>query len=286
MNIEQARQEIQKQKELPTLSPNVQRILDACENPDINHGSFADVLSESPTISARLLGLANSAFFGQQGRVHSLTHAISVLGLVTVRSVAVGLALSGVFKVDDCRHFRADRYWLSAITTALMASQLNAQVAEAVRPPNDSVYMAGLLHNIGLLALVYLHPEKMNRALAAYEADPSRKLADHVRDELGIDQYQAGVWLGSKWHLPRDLLLVMEFHYDRTYRGDHWPLVLLEGLSAQWANRIVEGAETVAGDPGELEPLGLSPESVGRVIDRIRDKLEGARELAGQFAKA
>ncbi len=285
MTTDRTRQEIQQQKELPTLSPNVQRILSACEDHDINQSELANVLSESPTIAARLIGLANSAFFGQQGRVHSLSHAISVLGMVTVRSVALGLALSGVFKPDRCPHFDVERYWVSVVTTALLASQLNNSVDTTVRPPGDSVYMAGLLHNIGLLALVFLHPEEMDQALADYQADPGRKLADHINARLGIDHYQAGVWLGSKWHLPRDLLLVMEYHYDRAYRGEHWPLVLLEGLCARWANQIVSGDLTLDFDAESSSPLGLSESAIERGWDRIRDKLDGVREVAALFSQ-
>lgn len=70
MTQEQTRQEIQQQKELPTLSPNIEEILQACKDPDIDHLKLSQILEESPTITARLLGLANSAFFGQQGRVN------------------------------------------------------------------------------------------------------------------------------------------------------------------------------------------------------------------------
>lgn len=283
MHPDRARQEIQKQKELPTLSPNVQRILTACEDHEISQTRLAEVLGESPTIAARLLGLANSAFFGQQGRVHSLSHAISVLGMVTVRSVAIGLALSGILKTDRCPHFRAERYWTSAVMTALMAGQLNRSVAAHVRPPNDSVYMAGLLHNIGLLALVFLHPEEMNAAFAAYAADPARRLAEHVHDALAIDHYQAGVWLGSKWHLPQDILLVMEYHYERGYRGEHWPLVLLEGLCARWANSILDGKEQLDCEPETLAALGLSEAAISHLHAGTAEMLNGVEEIAAMF---
>lgn len=283
MSIEQARQEIQKQKELPTLSPDIQRILDACEDHDISQTALASVLMESPTISARLLGLANSAFFGQQGRIHSLSHAISVLGMVTVRSVAIGLALSGVFRTDRCPNFRVDRYWLSAVLTALMASRLNPSLGQEIRAPNDSVYMAGLLHNIGLLALAYLHPDEIDRALGAYAADPSKNLASHIQAVLDIDHYQAGVWLGSKWHLPRDLLLVMEYHYDREYRGEHWPLVILEGICARWANQIIDQVEGLADESAGMAALGISEARAEQLWRQMGEKLDGIREMAKMF---
>lgn len=286
MSVDQVRQEIQRQKELPTLSPNVQHILDVCEDANASRSEVAAVLAESPTIAARLLGLANSAFFGQRGRIHSLPQAIAVLGLVTVRSVAVGLVLAGVFETKRCPAFRADRFWTSAVLTALMANRVNALLAAALRPPSDSVYIAGLLHNLGLLVLVHLHPEEMEAAFAAYAADPSRRLGRHIGDRLEFDHYRAGVWLGSKWHLPDDILLVMEYHYDGDYRGEHWPLVLIEGLCARWANRLIDGLEPPAGAAESLAALGLPAAAVAPLWDEMREKLAGVQDMARLFVGA
>lgn len=283
MKAEQARREIQQQKELPTLTPSVQRILAACEDHHVSQTALAEILGESPPIAARILGLANSAFFGQRGGVHSLPHAITVLGVVMVRSVAAGLALSGVFDTQRCRSFRVDRYWASAVLTALLAQQLRPQIAAGVRPPPDSVYLGGLLHNIGLLALVHLHPAEMERALTAYAADPARALGARIRAELEIDHYQAGVWLGSKWHFPRELLLVMEHHYNPAYRGDHWPLVLLEGLSARWANQILDGRERLDGEEESLVILGLAASAVAELRARMGEQLDRVHAIAAAF---
>jgi HD-like signal output (HDOD) protein len=284
MKAEQARREIQQQKELPTLTPSVQRILAACEDHHVSQTALAAILGESPTIAARILGLANSAFFGQRDGVHSLPHAITVLGMVMVRSVAAGLALSGIFDTRRCRGFQAERYWASAVLTALLAQQLRPQIAAGVRPPPDSVYLGGLLHNIGLLALVHLHPVEMGRAFAAYAAHPAHALGTHIRAELEIDHYQAGVWLGSKWHFPRDLLLVMEHHYNPAYRGDHWPLALLEGLAARWANQILDGREDLGGEEESLVILGLAAPAVAELRERMGEQLDRVHAIAATFA--
>jgi len=284
MSDDHARQEIQKLKQLPNLSPNVQRLLDCCGNPDVSQTELAGVLSESPTIAARLLGLSNSAFFGQQGRVHSLTHAISVLGLITVRSVAVSLSLSGMFKVKHCPHFSAETYWCTSIMTALMANEINGDIRADLRPAPDSVYMAGLLHNIGLLAMVQLYPGEMELAFTAYEENPERNLGEYVKDRLDATQYQAGVWVGSKWHLPEDILLVMEYHYDRNYRGKHWPLVLLEGLCASWASQIINGWDEPSPETESLAALGLPEERIDALWKQMKGRLKSIQEVSSLFA--
>ena len=284
MSNDHARQEIQRLKQLPNLSPNVQRLLDCCGNPDVSQTELAGVLSESPTIAARLLGLSNSAFFGQQGRVHSLTHAISVLGLITVRSVAVSLSLSGMFKVKHCPHFKAETYWCTSIMTALMANEINGDIQAASRPAADSVYMAGLLHNIGLLAMVQLYPGEMELAFTAYEENPERNLGEYVKDRLDATQYQAGVWVGSKWHLPEDILLVMEYHYDRNYRGKHWQLVLLEGLCASWASQIINGWDEPSPETESLAALGLPKERIDALWKQMKNRLKSIQEISSLFA--
>ena len=284
MSDDHARQEIQKLKQLPNLSPNVQRLLDCCGNPDVSQTELAGVLSESPTIAARLLGLSNSAFFGQQGRVHSLTHAISVLGLITVRSVAVSLSLSGMFKVKHCPHFSAETYWCTSIMTALMANEINGDIRADLRPAPDSVYMAGLLHNIGLLAMVQLYPGEMELAFTAYEENPERNLGEYVKDRLDATQYQAGVWVGSKWHLPEDILLVMEYHYDRNYRGKHWQLVLLEGLCASWASQIINGWDEPSPETESLAALGLPEERIDALWKQMKGRLKSIQEVSSLFA--
>ena len=283
MTIEQSRQEIQRQKELPTLSPDIQRILTSCNNPDISSANLAEILSESPTIAARLLGLANSSFFGQQGKTHTLWQAIPILGMVMVKSVSIGLALSGVFRTDHCPHFSLERYWVSTIMTAMMSNALHAYIQKGLRPPGDGVYMAGLLHNFGLLVLVHLYPEQMNTALTAYEKDPGSRLGDHIHDHLELDHYEAGIWLGNKWHLPEEILLVMKYHNDRSYHGEHWPLVLLEGICARWSNQMLNEQEELDQETEALLALGIPTDRAEKVREEMHDKLDAIKEMASSF---
>ena len=209
----------------------------------------------------------------------------SFLGLITVRSVAVSLSLSGMFRVKHCPHFKAERFWISSIMTALMANEINPAIREELRPAADSAYMAGLLHNIGLLALVQLYPVKMQLAFIAYEENPERNLGEYIKDRLDATHYQAGVWMGSKWHLPEEILLVMEYHYDQSYRGKHWPLVLLEGLCARWANQIIDEQEELSPETDSLSALGLPKERVEAMWKQMRSQLKSIQEISSLFDK-
>lgn len=141
---DRTRQKIQQQKELPTLSPNIQRILSACEDGDISQAALAGAGRVAYHRHAHSRS-RQFRVFGQQGRGHSLNHAISVLGMVTVRSVSVGLTMSGLLRTDHCPRFQADHYWLSAVITAIGASMLNSGIASDRRPESDSIYTRQVL---------------------------------------------------------------------------------------------------------------------------------------------
>lgn len=294
MENEQIRRHIQQLKELPTLAPDLRRIIEACEDPEIGFQELAKALYNSPTISARLLGLSNSAFFGQSGRVLTLEHAIAVLGLPMVRAVATGLALSGAFRVGRCPRFKLQRYWLTSILTAAMAEALSGQVGPRLGLNRESAYLGGLLHNFGLLALVHLFPDELELAFAAYAEAPEQRLAGHLQRILEIDHYQAGAWLGGKWHLPRELLLVMAHHHDPAYREAQWPLVLLTGFCARWAadclngierDGVITGLDTGAEDViRSLRALEIDQPAAEAAQRQVLPRLPELREMAATLA--
>lgn len=286
MTNKDIRQHVQRQKELPTLSDNAQRILTAFDADDLDVERIVSVLEKCPTISARLLGLANSAFFGHSGRIHSLRDAVFVLGLVTVKSMAMGMAIAGSLDTKRCPSFDAECYWMTAMTTALLSQQLYPAIPSLLRPAGDSVYMAGLLHSIGLLVLVHLYPDEMDQALRNYRVAPDSRLADHIQAVLDTDHYQAGIWLGNRWHFPADILLVMQYHYDRSYRGEHWPLVLLSGASARCANQMAGGGPHTANEDATFTLFGIGKERLETVWQNTCRQLEAIREMCIVLAKA
>ncbi|MCW8888546.1 MAG: HDOD domain-containing protein, partial [Gammaproteobacteria bacterium] len=137
---------------------------------------------------------------------------------------------------------------------------------------------------IGLIALVHLYPDEMNRAFTNYAANPEKVLAEHIQEQINTDHYQAGVWLGNKWHLPSSLLLVMEHHYDRDYRGREWALVQLEGVAARWANQIIDQYENLSDESDSLSALGITEAHIELSLQNTREKLEQINEMASLLA--
>ena len=213
-------------EQIPPLSTTATELLRAVADPDLDAHRLTLILEQDPALTGRIVGLANSAFFGQNRSVLSLEDAIiRVLGFNMVRSLALSMALAGSFDTSRCPIYDLRHYWLMALGSAALARDLAQAVGQPGMVHPDAAYLCGLLHNLGELALVQLRPDLMCEAVHAHRADPDSDLILLERDYLGIDSWQAGEALAFHWHLPKAVQQVMDHFAGREAQGPHRALI-------------------------------------------------------------
>lgn len=261
---------------LPPLPYVAHEILLAVNDRDASLGNIAATLSREPGLTARIVSMANSAFFAKQRPVYSAEDAVVRLGLNRVRVLAASILLAQQFDSSRCRPFRAERYWFGAVGTAFSAARLSRYVG--FEQGEDAAYLAGLLHNIGLLLLVYVFPQEMSRALEAKAENPDSSLSSLARQQVGTDHHEAGRLLLSEWGLPEEIIAVAAGCHDPLYRGPHAPLVRTVHFCSLWTeNEFMELPPL----PGGLELSESRLESIGEACLREREQMEAfARLLA------
>ncbi len=282
----ETRLEIQKLNALPALSIAASRFLEAIQDPDIEIRELGAIIEQDPALLARLVGLANSAYFGYPERVYTAEDAIlKVLGLNTAKSLALSMVLSGPFRATHCPGFNLGAYWESAMLTASLARDLARHVVAGPAPTPGAAYLSGLIHSLGLLALVYLYPEVMNELFRTRMDEPqSLLIADEVA-LVGASHQEVGGWLGRKWHLPPHVIAVLEHHLEFSYRGDHWPLVRLVGAAARWTARIPLDDRVLA-EPPALDGLGIPAHRIEAAIGKLLEGRDQIREMASLLSIA
>jgi len=277
-----------KLRELPPLPPAIRELSATLSDEEASYAAVAQALNRDPPLTARILGLANSAFYGMAGRVHSVQDAIRVLGLTLVRGVAMGMCLMDPLDTRRCPSFRAERYWLSSLLTALAARRLSPLVTvtagEAAGPSEDLAYLGGLLHRIGIVALVFLRPDVMEPLLAGREHDGT-PLSGLEERRLQLDHRQAGAWLLWRWRLPGALPNVAAHYAERGYRGPDWPLSALIGLCSRWAEGVLEGNPEAPWDEPALAALGIASLAAERLRAELAEDAEALRETAREMAE-
>lgn len=193
---------------LPSPPAVIARLAALLEMPDVDVDQLVDVLSADPAISAKLLQLVNSAFFGVARHVGDIGTAVRYLGIVTVRDLATAVhafcSMSGspsVTALIDAIHAHSMR--VAEAAQALLDDEEQAQQA----------YMAGLLHDVGRLVLAARGGDRYVEVVARAR-DAARPLSELEVEAFGASHAEVGGQLLSLWGLPQPIVEVVLGHHD------------------------------------------------------------------------
>jgi diguanylate cyclase (GGDEF)-like protein len=265
--------------ELPQLPAAVHQLFEALSDDDIDRHRLASVIDQCPSLGAKLVGLANSAYFSQASRISGVSNAIFVIGFRTVRSLATATALQSSFSNNHCTSFHPGRLWLHAVLTAHVARALAKKASLTLSVNPDEAYLAGLLHGIGLLTLAHLFPDDLNQILEQGNLQPGA-LATKIHQKFGATHHTVGAALLKHWQLPELFSCTTEHYADPDYQGSWWMACRLIAIAHGWADRVIHQNTNNAFDPQGLNLLGISPEDSEAAAISCLEQLESFSELA------
>ena len=193
---------------LPEVYIRVTELLEAEVAPAIQIG---EAVQTDPALTARILKLINSAFYGLRNPVTSISQAVTLLGRQQLQQVMVGSVLAGVFKDFDITGFPLRDFWQHCIKTAIIARHLGMQNARVI--DHEALFTAGLLHDIGWLVIAKVNPGSY--ALITGLAKTENKDVILVESEkLGVTHIDVGVALLEKWGIPALITQCVKRHHD------------------------------------------------------------------------
>lgn len=263
---------------LPVLSPGLPYLLSALGDEEIDLEALATAVRCFPSITARLVALANSAWVSPKRPIISLPDACSLLGLRMVRCVSFALAVARPFDPGSCPGFDVERYWCSALLTAEGAALLSEHLDDECHV--DTAHTAGLLHNLGLMWLADSWPKETALAFSIATSDENCDLVQALYAATGNDYCEAGGRLSEAWKLPEPLTIAIRYHRTQTYRGPHWQFAAVCGIAARMSSRLWRGQEWIQEDLN-CDALDLSP----AVLQCVFQKLVGKRDAIHHLSK-
>lgn len=274
---------VRRLKEIPPLA-EMQSMLQAVSDDNVDFQELAKVIESSPPIAARIIKVANSAYYGLPTRAHSVKDAIiRVLGLDLVRSLVVGLAASSTFRTDKCPSFDTHQYWCSALLTAHLARRLARVIGIEGAPDPEDAYLNGLLHNIGVIALAHVAPAEMDEVFTVAKREPERRLHEVETQIIGLDHWQAGVLIATQWEMPDTLRTAIGYYASVDYRGPEWPACMLTRICAEWARQSLAGAAQTQIDTAAVDELKMDAGDLNAVIDSAHQEVQSIIDLAKMF---
>jgi HD-like signal output (HDOD) protein len=265
--------------QLPSLPAGAPYLLKSLTNETIDFVELASVVEKFPGIAGKLISLVNSAWSAPVSEVTSLETTCSRLGLGVVRSTSIALAIAAPFNSAKCPSFDLENYWCSVLLTADAASRLAPVASPKHEFEPATARAAGLLHNLGLLWLVDRLPVEVDQALTLVKNNQVESMQQALTQILGIDQAQAGGYLGNSWALPEPLVSTMTHYPEADYQGSQCELVTTVGLAARLVSAILKEEPCFEQDI-RLSRLGISEENLNKVFEQVKGQLVITRDIA------
>lgn len=189
-------------RKIPTLESGAARLLLELSDADVSIGKVIELVQMSPSIAAKLISCANSAWSNPVLPVTTISDACARLGLNVVRTTTIALAIGQSFDPKRCPSFDAEKFWC----TSIIASELAAAIAPRLAIEQDTARTAALLHNIGLLWLADALPVETDASFACARDNPDCSLGECLKQNCGLNRREASLHLYTAWRLPKALI--------------------------------------------------------------------------------
>lgn len=202
--------------DLPTLPDIYFRIREILQDRASTHQDVADALATDPAIAARLLKLANSAFYGRPNSIDSISRAVGLLGTQQVHDLVLATATIKSLGAIEAKGFDLHRFWYGSVLAG-SAAKLLAEHCDIL--DSERLFVAGLIAQIGQLLLYRAQPQAC-RDIERDAATQGRRTAELQRERLGFDYAAVSAELFAQWQLPEALVEPIRLHTHPADAGD------------------------------------------------------------------
>jgi putative nucleotidyltransferase with HDIG domain len=242
---------------------------------------LATVISSDQALTAKLLKLSNSAYYGYARRISNVREAVILLGMRTVRSVAISSAIIDAFKVPDLADggFDQDLFWAHSVSVGLVA-ELIARETRTARP--EDAFTAGVLHDVGKLAMMLAEPVLFAEVVDLVHRE-RMKYRDAELAVFEVSHEHVGARLAQRWKFPDSLVATIR---------DHHPAKGIHAISSM--SEVVAAADLACNREGlacgfdfthddERKAVAALPPAVDSAINKVYGGMSTVEDKARAF---
>ncbi|MBW2092276.1 MAG: HDOD domain-containing protein [Deltaproteobacteria bacterium] len=268
MEQSELKRSIQRIKNLPTLPPIVAKISKMVESPTTSSSDVAKVISQDQVLSAQILRMANSPFFGMSRKISSITQALVILGFDVIKGLVLTSSVFEMMKQSIVG------LWEHSIGSAATARVIASRVGQ---PDVEEVSVAGLLHDLGKVVLSVQLDAPVRDEIVRLVEEKKISRYEAENELLGFTHAQVGLWLAEHWKLPQSLAEPMFYHHQPE-KARHAPE---QTAIVHLANIIIRARGFGSGGDPYVPPLsrqawellGLKPEDFHDILEEMEPNL-------------
>ena len=260
-------------------APVLAEIEEALESPQCSLVTLGDAIEKDPDLTARLLRLGNSSFYGFSTRLATVTEAISLIGIQQVQDLIFASSIVEQFAGVSSEFVNMESFWRHSLACGIGARLL---AMERRLPKPDKFFVAGLLHDVGRLVLFGQAPQAAQQVFQLYRREHLLLREAEVR-VLGYDHQQIAETLLQLWKFPLNLVQAVAYHHQPMSTGIAREEAAVVHLSDHLVNAMQIGSSGERHVPPlnakAWETLNFSPEILSTIVSGIDEQLEGVQAV-------
>ena len=241
------------------------RLESALESPASTMSDFATLLSSDPDLCARLLRMANSAFYSFPAKIETIDRAINTIGMRQIRELVLVTSVMEMFDGVTVPQVNMRSFWEHSVAVGVFSKSI-AQYAGLGQ--SDRYYIPGLLHDIGRLVMFMKLPAFISELVQQSVVD-SRSLFLHEQEQLGYNHGAIGGQLLEFWKVPQSIYEPVNYHHDPLAASEFILISSVVHIADAWVNRQRIGTS------GESNPPAIEQQA----LDQISIKEEDLEEI-------
>lgn len=252
------------------------RVNEMLEDPLVSASDIGKVISQDTGLTARLLKIVNSAFYGFPSRIETVSRAVTVIGLRELRGLVLAASAVEAFSKIPNDILNMVRFWRHSVYCGVVA-QLLAERCHVLH--SERLFVAGMLHDIGKLILCHRMPDEMRNylQLAEQDARPGYEIEQEI---FGFDHADVGGELMRVWQMPMTLISAVQHHHLPQDADD----AVMDVCLVHIANHMTMLAEQGMDQQREIEPVSLYAWQTTGLDESIMD--ETFQEAGALFSEA
>lgn len=280
------RQSIKKLDTLPTLPLIAQKLLTLKTDTDEGQRQLMLLVEQDPQILAKVIGLANSPLFGTSRKINSISEAALILGVSKIKSVATGIAMMSIKAGSTTGNLNLQDLWMHNLGIAFAMLSIGKAMPSNIRPPDDLIFLAGMLHDIGYIALAYLDPQRSNELHTYQLAAPARPALEIEQSLLDICHDELGAELAKHWNLPNEIISVIRYHHtpDASTAPTDQPLIRMVYMAEKMLPSFGMSEHVAYGiHDSDWDALNIPPSQAEEILMQAAEQADQAAMFAASL---
>jgi len=294
MSLDSVARKLERLYRLPPMPETAVRIMHLTADPEADVIQLASQIERDPSLSAQVMRYARSALFSYRGELTSVKDAVNiVLGFDRVSQLAMSIAASKAFAISQDGPLGLKKFWKHALYAGVLSQALALLANPDLQLNDKDAYLAGLLHNFGILLIGHLFPPEFKMLNKLRESEPEASMREIEQQVFGIGGAQEFISLGhgsiggillKLWGLPASSIKVAAMHQNLRYEGPDEYYVHLIQLVNHYLSQHDIGDEVVEYDPVPvLEKLGIDEQQALELVELTIDQCQSLDAMVGQM---